>query len=64
LAALVPRPHKNLVIYSGVLAPNAKLRGKVVAYGAAEPSMSAQPPGARPIARGSTTPTGRGPNYA
>jgi hypothetical protein len=33
LAALIPRPHKNLVIYSGVLAPNAKLRRKVVAYG-------------------------------
>jgi hypothetical protein len=33
LAALVPKPHKNLLIYSGVLAPNAKLRSKVVAYG-------------------------------
>ena len=31
LAALVPRPHKNLIIYSGVLAPNAKLRSQVVA---------------------------------
>ena len=40
LAALVPRPHKNLTIYSGVLAPNAKLRSKVVAYGsAAEPAQ-------------------------
>ena len=33
LAALVPKPNKNLVIYSGVLAPNAKLRSAVVAYG-------------------------------
>jgi hypothetical protein len=34
LAALVPRPQKNLTVYSGVLAPNAKLRSKVVAFGA------------------------------
>jgi len=33
LATLIPRPHKNLVFYSGVLAPNAKLRKRVVAYG-------------------------------
>jgi len=33
LAALVPKPNKNLVIYSGVLAPNAKLRSAVLAYG-------------------------------
>jgi Putative transposase len=41
LAALVPRPNKNLVIYSGVLAPNAKLRSKVVAYGST-PGPAAQ----------------------
>jgi hypothetical protein len=33
LAALVPRPHKNLVIYHGVLAANAAWRARVVAYG-------------------------------
>jgi len=32
LAALVPGPHKNLTVYGGVFAPNAKLRSKVVAY--------------------------------
>jgi hypothetical protein len=31
--ALIPRPRVNLLIYSGVLAPNAKLRKAVVAYG-------------------------------
>lgn len=30
LAALVPPPNKNMVLYCGVLAPNAALRGKVV----------------------------------
>jgi hypothetical protein len=33
LAALVPRPHKNLVVYHGVLAANAAWRSRVVAYG-------------------------------
>jgi hypothetical protein len=33
LVALIPRPHKNLVVYHGVLAPNAKWRSRVVAYG-------------------------------
>jgi hypothetical protein len=32
LAALVPRPHKNLVVYHGVLAANAAWRSRVVAY--------------------------------
>ena len=32
LAALVPRPHKNLVLYHGVLAARSKLRSRVVAY--------------------------------
>jgi hypothetical protein len=34
LAALVPRPRLNLVIYHGVLAPQARWRARVVAYGA------------------------------
>ena len=33
LAALVPRPHKNLVIYHGVLAGNAGWRKRVIAHG-------------------------------
>jgi hypothetical protein len=32
LAALIPRPHKNLVLYHGVLAARSKLRPQVVAY--------------------------------
>jgi hypothetical protein len=33
-AALVPRPRVNLILYHGVLAPHARLRGAVVSYGA------------------------------
>jgi hypothetical protein len=33
LAALVPRPHKNLVLYHGVLAGNARWRKQIVAHG-------------------------------
>jgi hypothetical protein len=33
LVALIPRPRVNLLIYSGVLAPHARLRKAVVAYG-------------------------------
>jgi len=33
LAALIPRPRVNLLIYSGVLAPHARWRARVVAYG-------------------------------
>jgi hypothetical protein len=33
LAGLVPRPHKNLVVYHGELAANAAWRSRVVAYG-------------------------------
>jgi hypothetical protein len=33
LVALVPRPHKNLILYTGVLAPNAKWRARVAAFG-------------------------------
>jgi hypothetical protein len=35
LAALVPRPRVNLILYHGVLAPHARLRPAVVSYGAA-----------------------------
>jgi hypothetical protein len=33
LAALTPRPRVNLIFYHGVLAPHARDRGAVVAYG-------------------------------
>src|SRR5258706_12248998 len=36
LIALVPRPYTNLIVYHGVLAPNAKWRKKIVHYGKAE----------------------------
>jgi Putative transposase len=35
LAAQIPKPRANLVLYAGVLAPNAKLRREVVALAAA-----------------------------
>jgi uncharacterized protein YbaR (Trm112 family) len=34
LAALIPRPRINLVLYHGVLAPHADWRARVVTYGA------------------------------
>jgi hypothetical protein len=41
LAVLVPWPHKNIIVYHGVLSPHARLRQRVIAYGreplAAEP---------------------------
>ena len=40
LAALIPRPHKNLVLYHGVLAPNAAWRSGAVAYGRAPSAPS------------------------
>ena len=42
LAALVPRPHKNLTVYGGVLAPNAKLRSKVVLFGSESAAQQVQ----------------------
>ena len=37
LAALVPRPRLHLIRFHGVLAPNARLRARVVPQGAAHP---------------------------
>ena len=37
LAALIPRPYVNLIVYHGVLAPNAKWRREVVEFGRAKP---------------------------
>jgi hypothetical protein len=33
LAALTPRPRINLILYHGVLAPHARWRARIVAYG-------------------------------
>jgi hypothetical protein len=46
LAAIIPRPQINLVIYHGVLGPNSKWRKRVVAYG--RPAPEAEPEPARP----------------
>ena len=46
LAALTPRPRVNLVLYHGVLAPNAGWRARVVAYGV--------PPVEAPVAPGAS----------
>jgi len=37
LAAIVPRPAVNLLLYHGVLAPHARWRGQVVSYGRPAP---------------------------
>jgi Putative transposase len=49
LAALVPKPNKNLVLYHGVLSAHAAWRARVVAYGrdAAASSLDAETPRAR-----------------
>ncbi|HKU42483.1 MAG TPA: transposase [Polyangiales bacterium] len=41
LAALIPRPRKNLVLYHGVLAAHCKWRARVVCFGRSEPSGAA-----------------------
>jgi hypothetical protein len=33
LVAIIPRPRKNLILYTGALAPNSKLRARVTAFG-------------------------------
>jgi hypothetical protein len=44
LAALVPRPRLHLIRFHGVLAPNAKLRAKVVPQAPAEPAQKERSP--------------------
>ncbi|MDD5306582.1 MAG: transposase [Deltaproteobacteria bacterium] len=51
IAALVPRPQSNLIIYNGVLAPNAKWRKDVVRYGRpvlVKPASEEQPEPEKP----------------
>jgi hypothetical protein len=43
LAALVPRPRLHLIRFHGVLAPNAKLRARVVPQEAEAPAQEAKP---------------------
>jgi hypothetical protein len=45
LAALIPRPHKNLVLYHGVLAARSRWRARVVAYGREAAADCCQPSG-------------------
>ncbi|HEV2056869.1 MAG TPA: transposase [Methylomirabilota bacterium] len=49
LAAMTPRPETNLLICHGVLAPRARWRGRVVAYGRVPPEPTAA---AAPLATG------------
>ena len=52
LTALIPRPHKNLVVYHGVLAARSSWRRRVIAHGrpaVAVPPAIATPPGPAPI---------------
>jgi hypothetical protein len=44
LAALVPRPNKNQLVYHGVLAPNARFRKRVTAYRAPARPRRRTPP--------------------
>jgi hypothetical protein len=41
IAALIPRPHENLLVYHGVLAANAKRRADVVAHGRGDATVPA-----------------------
>jgi Putative transposase len=54
LAALVPRPRINLVLYHGVLAPDSRWRGRVVAYGGLRATVAAASAG--PAAIDESTP--------
>jgi len=42
LAAIIPRPAVNLLLYHGVLAPRARWRSQVVSYGRPDPDLKAQ----------------------
>jgi hypothetical protein len=45
LAALIPRPYTNLIVYHGVLAPNARWRSEVVGFGRARTAPDPKAPG-------------------
>src|SRR5262249_55408168 len=58
LAAMTPRPEKNLLICHGLLAARARSRDRVVAYGRVRPgpTASAASPAAGPDSTGEKTP--------
>jgi hypothetical protein len=51
LAALIPRPHKKLVLYNGVLAARSPLRARVVTY-QREAEVASQQEGRQPTRHG------------
>jgi hypothetical protein len=52
LAAIIPRPTVNLVLYHGLLAPHARCRSQVVRYGRPAPDSNAHELEASPRAAG------------
>jgi hypothetical protein len=54
LAAIIPRPAVNLVLYHGVLAPRARRRSQVVRFGRPAPAPTAHEGDPRP--RAASTP--------
>jgi len=58
LAAMTPRPEKNLLICHGLLAPRSRWRERVMAYGRVRPELtaSAAPPAAGPDGTGEKSP--------
>ncbi len=66
LAVLVPRPHVNLLLYNGVLAPRAAWRAEVVPQVSPHraPGVTADAPVADPAAGTTRRPSGRGASWA
>lgn len=67
LVAVIPRPQKNLFLYTGVLAPRSRLRSRVCAYGRDDSSTPATPSPCPRSANGPAHPaspsgTARGPS--
>ena len=56
LAAIIPRPAVNLVLYHGVLAPHARWRSHVVSYGRPAPAVNVREREASPRAAGTPDP--------
>jgi len=52
LAAIIPRPAVNLLLYHGILAPHARWRSQVVSYGRPNPESNARQFDASPRAAG------------
>ena len=67
LVAVIPRPQKNLILYTGVLAPRSRLRASVCAYGRAPAGPTSAPhPCPRPATESValTSPRGSAPAQA